>query len=162
MNKNAYIMDLEKIHTYQEEKEVSVETSRKILKVFGIIAIVIGAIGLLLAILAIVGGGLLGAGLGGEVDAGLGGVAGGIVIISGIILLISGAVSLLQGIFSVRAANDTSKIMPAFVFSIIGLVSGCISLIQAIVNKGNFISALISLAISGLVFYAANTIRKDA
>ena len=136
---------------------MSVETSEKILKVFGIIAIVIGSLGLLAGIITIVGGGLLGAGLG---DMGGGAVAG-LAIIAGVVLLVGAIITLLEGIFSVRAAKDSSKIMPAFVFSIIGLVSGAIGLINAIASKGNFLSAIISLAISCLVFIAANTIRKN-
>ena len=141
---------------------MSVETSQKILKVFGIIAIVIGALGLLGGILTIIGGGVLGAGFSGLTDDVAGGsLVGGVVILTGIVVVISAIVTLLEGIFSVRAAKDSSKIMPAFVFAIIGLASGAIGLIRAIASGSGIFSGLISLAISCLVFWAANTIRKN-
>ena len=137
---------------------MSVETSEKILKVFGIIAIVIGALGVLVGVLSIVGGGLLGAGLG---DMGGGPLIAAMAIVAGLVVVVRSIVTLLEGIFSVIASNNYSKIMPAFVFSIIALVLSGLSVINSIVQKGGLLFALISLAISCLVFVAANTIRKN-
>ena len=141
---------------------MSVETSKMILKVFGIIAIVFGALALLGGIITIIGGGLLGAGFSGMTDDVAGGaLAGGVLILAGVVTIISAIVTLLEGIFSVRAAKDSSKIMPAFVFASISLAFGAIGLIRAITSGSGIFSGLISLAISCLVFLAANTIRKN-
>lgn len=147
---------------------MSLETSQKILKVFGIIDIVIGILGILVGILAVVGAGMIGASGVGDVavqnatvDAS---AAGALALVAGIVLIVSAIITLLQGIFSVRAAKDSSKIMPAYVFAIIGLVSSVISVISSISSSGSsgLLSGIIGLLISCLVFVAANTIRKNA
>ena len=146
----------------KEEKEMSVETSKMILKVFGIIAIVFGALALWRGILTIIGGGLLGVGFSQMTDDVAGGAwVGGLLILTGIDMIISAIVTLLEGIFSVLVAKDSSKIMPAFVVAIISLAFGVIGLIRAIVSGSGIFSGLISLAISCLIFLAANTIRKN-
>ena len=135
---------------------MSVETSAKILKVFGIIDIVLGILAVLLGILATAGGGMLAA-----VDSEQA-VTGGMAIIAGVILVVSGIVSLLQGIFSVRASKDFSKIMPAWIFAIIGLIVQAISFITNLSKgAGSVGSAILSIAISVLIFVAANTIKKE-
>ena len=128
---------------------MSIEASRKILKVWGIIAIVIAAIGMVISLVAIIGGGVMNE------------TMGGVLIIPGIILMISFCILLLWGIFSVRAANDTSRIMPAFVLSTIALVVDAIGLIAVIISRGNIIPRIVSICISILVLIAANTIRKN-
>ena len=102
---------------------MTVETSKKILKIFGIISIIFGVIGVIVGILGIAGGGLM-ASTGVDEAVGVGAIA----LVLSVIVLVSAIVSLLDGIFSVRAAKDSSKIMPAWVFAIIGLVLRVISL----------------------------------
>ena len=126
---------------------MTVETSRKILKIFGIISIIIGALGAIIGIVGVVGGGAL-ASAGDDMSLGVGAAA----IIVSVVLLLSGIVSLIEGIFSVRAANDVSKIMPAWVFAIFtNIKSGASSIVGAIIGLG----------ISVLIFVAANTIKKS-
>lgn len=135
---------------------MNVETSQKILKIFGIIDIVFGIIGIIIGVLAFAGGGLVAA-----ADETLAESAG-MAVVAGVILLISGIVSLIQGIFSVRASKDTSKIMPAWIFAIIGLVTAVISLCTNFSSgAGAIVRSLGSVAISALIFLAANTIKKD-
>ena len=137
---------------------MTLETSKKILKIFGIIGIIIGILGIIGGLVALAGGGAVASAGTSDDEIGLGVVA----IVAGVFVLISGIVSLLEGIFSVRAAKDSSKIMPAWVFAIIGLVSGAISFITNIRNgASSVVGAIISLAISVLVFIAANTIKKS-
>ena len=131
---------------------MSLETSRKILKVFGILAIIFGILGLIAGVIVLLGGSALGA----EVAA--------FAAVASVLVVIGAIVTLLEGIFSVRAAKDSSKIMPAFVFALLGLVFGAISFVSNLVRNGGsgLVSNLISLAIRCLVFIAANTIRKNA
>ena len=137
---------------------MSLETSKKILKIFGVIGIIVGILGLIVGLAALAGGGVAASIGTSDDEVGLGAVA----VIAGVVMLISGIVSLLEGIFSVRAAKDSSKIMPAWVFAIIGLISGAISFISNIRNGASSISgAILSFAISVLVFMAANTIKKS-
>ena len=137
---------------------MTVETSKKILKVFGILSIIFGVLGVILGIVAIAGGGLAAsAGAGDEVVA-----AGAVIIVLGILALVSSVVSLLDGIFSVRAANDTSKIMPAWVFAIIGLVLRVITLFTNLKSgTSSIVGAIIGIGIGVLIFMAANTIKKS-
>jgi hypothetical protein len=136
---------------------MDLETSKKLLKIFGIIIIVLGAIGILIGLLAFAGGGLIAAADQSELAA----IGAGAAVIAGIILVISGIVSLLQGIFSVRAAKDPSKIMPAWVFAILGIVSSVISIITNW-GKGtsSIVGAIVGTAISVVIFIAANNIKK--
>ena len=136
---------------------MDLETSKKLLKIFGIIIIVLGAIGILIGLLAFAGGGLIATADQSELAA----IGAGAAVIAGIILVISGIVSLLQGIFSVRAAKDPSKIMPAWVFAILGIVSSVISIITNW-GKGtsSIVGAIVGTAISVIIFIAANNIKK--
>ncbi len=134
---------------------MNVETSKKILKIFGIIDIVLGAFALLGGFAAMAGGGV--AATQGELAE-----AAGLAMIAGVIAIIAGILSLIEGIFCVRAAKDSSKIMPAWIFAIISVVFAVISLITSISGGGSqVVSNLISLAINALVFWAANTIKKE-
>ena len=82
---------------------MTVETSNKILKIFGILGIIGGALSLILGLVASFGGSLV-------TEATEDETAGFMVVFIGIIMVISGIVSLIEGIFSVRAAKDNSKI----------------------------------------------------
>ena len=136
---------------------MTVETSRKILKIFGIISIIIGALGAIIGIVGVVGGGAL-ASAGDDMSLGVGAAA----IIVSVVLLLSGIVSLIEGIFSVRAANDVSKIMPAWVFAIISLVFSAVGIFTNIKSgTSSIVGAIIGLGISVLIFVAANTIKKS-
>ena len=64
-----------------------------------------------------------------------------------------------------RAANDNQKIMPVWVLAIIGLVGAVITIVVALTD-GSFsagdTSSLGSLVGSGLMFWVANNIKKQA
>ena len=135
---------------------MNIETSKKILKIAGILSIIGGVISILVGILATAGGGIL-AGIGEAEDQG----EGAMVAIVGVIVLIAGIISLIEGIFSTRAAKDTSKIKPAWIFAIIGLVSNGISFVSGIVQGGSAGTGIVSVAFSVLIFIAANSIKKE-
>ena len=68
-----------------------------------------------------------------------------------------GLVSLLEGIFSIRGANNPSKIMPAWIFAIIGVIAAVVGLFTG----GSLPSAIFSLIVNIVIFTAANKIRKS-
>lgn len=152
---------------------MSLDTSKKILKVSGIITIVFAIMGIIIGILAIVGIGALGIGTAtGEVQSNANlAAAVGIVSIFGLLALIGSIVDLISGICSVKAANDISKIMPAWVFTLIALILDVISVIAFFVQKrpegttitpSNVIGLIIGLALSTLIFCAANNVKQAA
>ena len=130
---------------------MTVESSSKTLKIFGILGIIFGIIGAVVGLLALAGGGLIAAD-----DA----ESGALVMVAGIIATISGIVSVIQGILSVRAAKDNTKIKPAWIFALVSLAFGIIGAVSTLAEGGNVISSLPPIAISVLVFMAANTIKK--
>lgn len=144
---------------------MSLETCKKVLKISGIISIVFAVFFIILGFLALLGGGLIGSEI---TDANVTNesiIAFGAMLIIGLLLLLTGIIGLLEGIFSVRAANDSTKIMPAWIFSLISLVMGVINIITSITqqssNKSSLVGTIISLLITILIFYAANTIKQS-
>lgn len=132
---------------------MSVNTSRTILKVFGVIGIVIGLIACIASIVVMLGGGLVGIGTGDLIAAGS-------VIAIGFVGIITGLITLIQGACAHRASKDTSKIMPAWIFSVISLISNLINLITLIKNDSLSFATLFPIAVSVLIFAAADTIKK--
>lgn len=152
---------------------MSLNASKMILKVFGIISIICGILGIILGILAVAGGSIIGAGAaGGEIATGSNlSIVVAFLGIGGLTIIILCVVDLLLGIFSVRAANDISKIMPAWVIALIDVISSIIGVgtvlipviqkTQALDTK-QITSAIIACLISILIFVAANNIKKAA
>ncbi len=140
---------------------MTIETSKSILKVTGIIAIVTGVIGIFIGLLTMAGGGYLAASGNTEnVEMLVGGAA---IFIIGIMAILGSILNIIKGSFSVRAAKDFSKIMPAWVFSIISLVFSVIQAIPILLS-GRLSSAtgiVISLGLSVMIFVAANTIKES-
>lgn len=138
---------------------MTVETSRKILKVVGILGIIFGVIFALGGVLLLSGGSLAQQ-------------AGGISLtpeelkvmkLGGIASAVLGLITLLEGIFSVRAAKDFSKIMPAWVFALISLIFNAVDAIWSIIQSAEvrtIASAAFSIALSILVLGAANKIKN--
>lgn len=138
---------------------MTVETSRKILKVVGILGIILGVLVCLGGVLMLAGGSLVQE-------------AGGISLtpeemklmkLGGIASAVLGLITLLEGIFSVRAANDFSKIMPAWIFALISLIFNAVDAVWSIIQSAEvrtIASAAFSIAISILVLGAANKIKK--
>ena len=132
---------------------MTVETSNKILKIFGILGIIGGALSVIMGLVASFSGQIVTVAAEDE-SMGL------LVVVVGIIMVITGIVSLIEGIFSVRAAKDNSKIGPAWWFAIISLVMGVISIGSNLANGSGIAGSIPSLLISILIFMAANTIKK--
>ena len=139
---------------------MSLETSKQILKIFGIIGIVAGILAIIFGAMAMAGGGLIAQ----DVDPNNANqaTAMGFIMIGSVIFLVSGIISLIEGICSVRAAKDSSKIKPAWIFAILGMVSGVVNLISNFGNGASSIfSGLLSLAVAVVTFLAANTIKNS-
>jgi hypothetical protein len=140
---------------------MTVETSRKILKVFGILSIIFGILGAILAATMLFGG--KAAVTSGELDVNVTPEQLRLLSIAAIFSLVSSVVSFLQGVFSVRAAKDFSKIMPAWIFAILDLLFSVADSVWNIINSAQartIASAAISVALSILVLGAANKIKK--
>ena len=139
------------------------------LKVVGILLIIGGALSILMAILAIAGGGLLGAaaiGSGGN-DAATAGVAlgGGILIIAGIVALIGGVFNLVSGILGVKNCDKPEKAKSCFTLGIIMVVFAALNLILNIVlgSGGSQMASNISSGIAGFllpVLYLVGAIKN--
>ena len=138
---------------------MSVQTSKSMLKVFGILDVIFGVLLVIFSALAFTGGGLMASGAV-PMDQAEAGVSSALVFVAGGAMLVLGGFSLASGILSCRAAKDPSKAQPAFVFAVISLVLAAINLTNAIVGSGSPVSAIVSVAINVLLVMAANTLRK--
>ena len=116
---------------------MSVQSSKSFLKVFGIIDIILGALQVILGVVATAGGGLLASGQipVEEVETEM----------PAAIIVVAGVVLLLLGIFSV----------------VEGAVLAVPNLVLAITGGGSPISAIVCLSINVLLVLAANTLRKE-
>lgn len=152
---------------------MSLDASKKVLKVFGIITIIFSILGIIFGITAIAGGSALGIGTAtGSVESNVNLAAGvGIITLLGLVALIGSVIDLISGICSVQASNDISKIMPAWVFALIGLIFDVIGIIanfaqrkpdSAPLTPSTIIGMICGLAISVLIFVAANNVKQAA
>lgn len=148
---------------------MSIQNAKSTLKVLGILCIILGILGVILGLALVAGGGLLGANalMSGEITTAEGAenvtLVTGMVVAVGIFALVCAIVDVLLGIFSVRASKDTTKIGPAYAFSIIALV---LSIVSVCINFSNMnlstlISALPSIVFSIVIFLAAKTIKQN-
>ena len=138
---------------------MTVETSRKILKVVGILGIIFGVIFALGGVLMLAGGSL--AQQAGEISLTPEELK--VMKLGGIASAVLGLITLLEGIFSVRAAKDFSKIMPAWVFALISLIFNAVDAVWSIIQSAEartIASAAFSIALSILVLGAANKIKN--
>jgi len=146
----------------QGGKNMSLETSKKVLKISGILTVIF-------AVLAIIAGiALLGFGsviaVDEEIQA-MEGAAEGVfgAYLIGILCLVSGTISLIEGVVSVKASKNTKYGTAAFIFAIFGLLGSISSVITSFKNNGNasgFVSAFLTIALSVLILVAANNVRQ--
>ena len=130
---------------------MSLKTSKRILKIFGIFDIICGIFLIILGVMVLVGASQLSPeeiASDPSLSAGVSGMA---------ILFILGLLSLLEGIFSIRGAKDAAKIMPAWIFAIIGVIAAVVGLFTG----GSLGGSIFSLIVNIVIFIAANKIRKS-
>ena len=108
--------------------------------IFGIFSIICGVILIILGAMVFIGAS--------QLSAGVSGMA---------IFFVLGVISLLEGIFSIRGARDASKIMPAWIFAIIGVIAAIIGLFTG----GSLGGSVFSLIVNIVIFVAANKIKKS-
>lgn len=146
-------------------------TSKTIIRVVSILNYIEGAIYLLGAAFFFVGGAMLGTadpasttelvqetGMSASEMAGMTGMVGAGLVISGIMALII-------GFLGMRAYKDPSKIMPVWVLSIISLVLSILALGFSIFSgsaPADLLRPVVTVAMSGLMFWAANNIKTGA
>ena len=144
--------------------------SQKVLLVLSIITIVFAGLGLIFALLTVVGGAFISGADPNEVADVVGStgvsqeaVATGLTF-AGVVLLLAFGVELLEGILGVRAANDNQKIMPLWVLALIGVIIALIGCVLQVMN-GRLLDdpqMICSLIGSGIMFWLANNIKVQA
>lgn len=132
---------------------MNIETSRKMLKVLGVINIILGIIFVVLGVLT--AGLLLGFSASSNVTDNYS--------IFVILFIVIGIFSVIAGWLDVSASKDVTKIMPAWIFSIIGLIySGvnlCLSIAKNTINDPiSGLSLLLSIILAVFTFIAANAV----
>ena len=130
---------------------MSLKTSKLILKIFGIFDIICGIFLIILGVMVLVGASQLSPeeiASDPSLSAGVSGMA---------IFFILGLLSLLEGIFSIRGAKDAAKIMPAWIFAIIGVIAAVVGLFTG----GSLGGSIFSLIVNIVIFIAANKIKKS-
>lgn len=129
------------------------------LKVTGIIYIVLGALGLLLALISLGGGGILMA-LGGA-DAGV--AVGAVVMVLGVLAAISAILYLILGILGVKNCDRPEKCGANFVLGIVLLVLLVISIISevAMLGIGSAVIDIVVLVLS-IVYLMGAKQNRDA
>ena len=83
-----------------------------------------------------------------------------VAVIASAACLISGLLTIVEGILTRRAAKDPAKVMPVWVLSLVLLVMHGIAVVQNAMAGTLGISTILSLALTGVVFYAANFMKK--
>ena len=130
---------------------MSLKTSKRILKIFGIFDIICGIFLIILGVMVLVGASQLSPeeiASDPSLSAGVSGMA---------ILFILGLLSLLEGIISLRGAKNAAKIMPAWIFAIIGVITAVVGLFTG----GSLGGSIFSLIVNIVIFIAANKIKKS-
>ena len=121
------------------------------MKIFGIFSIICGVILIILGAMVFIGASQLSPeeiAADPSLSAGVSGMA---------LFFVLGVISLLEGIFSLRGAKDASKIMPAWIFAIIGVIAAIIGLFTG----GSLGGSVFSLIVNIVIFVAANKIKKS-
>ncbi len=140
--------------------------SQKALLVLSIIELVGGALALIMGFLGIAGTSVVASDPSLVAGSGVSQAnATGILGIVSVVIVFSGIWSILCGIFGIRAANDNQKIMIVWVFCLIGVILAIVGIIMAVIN-GTFGTQVWSLSgsliFSGIMFFIANNIKKEA
>lgn len=141
---------------------MTLETSRKILKISGILGIICAVFAIITGLAVFGIGGL--AATNAEVQAMEGaaeGIAG--MLAGGIIALVSGIIALIEGIVSLMASKNNKYGTAAWIFAILGLISSVGNSISSLKSDGpafGVVSAVVAVALSVLILLAANKVRE--
>jgi len=147
----------------KEEKKMSLNTSRKILKVSGILCFIAAAVSIVVGIMTMATGGM-GAALPemqteSTVQKGVAALIG-----VGIATVISGVFSLAEGVVSVRASKDNKYGNAAWIFAMISFLVAIGRAGTELKTNGmtasGILNFLFTLVITGLVYTAALNVKK--
>lgn len=142
---------------------MTLETSKKILKIAGILTVIAGIATLAIGILSIAIGGVATTMPEAEVDEQ---VQTGIIAIlaGGALGVIAGIMSLVEGSFCVSASKTGKHATGAWIFSIIGLVLCVVESVSTIkggvANTSDIVSIIVGIIINVLVFIAAKNVKN--
>ena len=142
---------------------MTLETSRKILKIAGILTIIAGIATLAIGILSIAMGGVATTMPEAEVDEQ---VQTGIIAIlaGGALGVIGGIMSLVEGSFCVSASKTGKHATGAWIFSIIGLILCVVESVSTIkggvANTSDIVSIIVGIILNVLVFVAAKNVKN--
>ncbi len=146
--------------------------NQKILRILSIIAIVAGILGLIMgAGIAFISGAATTLNVEGETAATLAdaGVTiadvGGAIGMGAVVIIIGAICEIISGALGLRAANDNQKIMPVWIFSIIGVVASVVGLVMAIMDgtlSMENITPVTNLIGSCLMMWISNAIKQEA
>ncbi len=140
-----------------EMKVMDMKNSKTVLQVAGIIDFVFGIPGVLLGVLGIVGAVALtnvpdiseeAAGLGAAIMGG-----------GSALIILASLLAVVEGIITFRAVKDPMKIMPVWVLAVISLGLSVVGISVSLFGGICGLSDVISLALNGFVFYAANSVK---
>lgn len=142
---------------------MSLETSKKVLKIAGILSIITAVFSLLMTILAVVASGTVLSDPTIESSTELQEQAG-YTIVGVIIFGIIGIISLIEGIVSLRAAKTGKKSLAtlAMIFACLSTISEVSNLFRNGNNASAIVNSVVSIAINVLVAYAAYVVRQNA
>jgi len=133
------------------------EKSCKLLKVTGILMIIFGGIGIILALLAFLGAGVIA-----QADQDLAGL----VIVGSVLLLVSAAIQLIAGVLGVKNHNKPHKANVCLIFAVIVMVLALVGIIIDVISmgvtSGIFFSVIIGFAIPVLYLIGSLKLKKLA
>jgi hypothetical protein len=137
--------------------------SQLFLRVISIIDIALGILSVVAGVVALSGGTFLGTGSGRVATEAAAAmdvtIIGGTYSLLGVLALLAGLLAITEGVLGLRAARDTSRIMPVWVISLVGLVFGIVDLAIVVSQQADMTAAVIDLMAAALLFWVVNDIR---
>ena len=142
---------------------MNLETSKKILRIAGILSIVGAVFMLILSAIGFIGGGSAASQPGIETNEELQKTVAG-ALVDGVLFLFIGIAGLAEGIISYLAGKTGKKNLAtaAMVFAVITTINLVSNLIKSPGTTSNIVNSLISIALNLLSLYAAYVVRKAA
>lgn len=140
---------------------MNLETSKKVLRIAGILSIIGGVFAFIIGILGVTGGGAVA----GAPDASADAVqTGALAIGAGFMFLFIAVLALVEGIVSYIAGKNGHKTTATFamVFAVLTLVSSIYNSFQNGGQSSGIFGLIINIAFNALVVYAAYIVRKNA
>lgn len=136
---------------------MEMNNSKTVLKVAGIMDFVAGIPYLLLGALGIAG--VKAVTQITETTSVLGNIGSALVTGGSAVVIIAGLICVIEGLLAFWAVKDPTKVMPVWYISAISLAMTAVGVVIAMVHGSADTGDMIGLALNGLVFYAANSMK---